>query len=545
MQRSNAPNDAWRNIEFHYRAKGTREILRLSHEINGKTMELGGEPFTFRMEVDRLAAGLYRLGDKSVTELRKCVIIVSGLSADFEMECRILENNPAGLNRAEIERVVGNQYNRLLRQQQDSKALSASKGAVTENCGKGKNRRLHHKFDGNCFNCGKKGHRAGDCRGAKKKSEKYGAADDRKEGGGSGRCYICGSEENLAHRHCGLCKSLEHRTRDCEEHGAEKGAMLAKLAVPVVPEVRAVTAMVGAARSDRKEEWESDSGATFHMSHTRAGMSAYKKASPGTNVEIADGNILPVDGFGRIEVDLDQPGHTTKMVKMNDVAYVPGLSRNLLSTVKAVEQLGKPLIYYRNKAVLGFPGEESLVFKFCSRRGLSSATGARRIPRQEVALEATLTENGLVKIASGTALAMRAGASRDVVEVRRMLAHPSEDITRKTADMMGIETTGQWGACETCFQVKAKRHAVLKKTDERASVKVQRFFVDAGVPMKHSSLGGNSYVVIFVDECTRFKVVKFVKKKSDTTAALLSLIADYITPQKLSIKCIRTDNGGG
>ena len=96
------------------------------------------------------------------------MIIVSGLSADFEMECRILENNPAGLNRAEIERVVGNQYNGLLRQQQDSKALSASKGTVTANRGKGKNRRPHHKFDGNCFNCGKKGHRAGDCRSAKK-----------------------------------------------------------------------------------------------------------------------------------------------------------------------------------------------------------------------------------------------------------------------------------------------------------------------------------------------------------------------------------------
>ncbi|CAN0391894.1 unnamed protein product [Ascophyllum nodosum] len=62
--------------------------------------------------------------------------------------------------------------------------------------------------------------------------------------------------------------------------------------------------------------------------------------------------------------------------------------------------------------------------------------------------------------------------------------------------------------------------------------------------MKHSSLGGNSYVVIFVDDCNRFKVVKFVKKKSNTTAALLSLIADYITPQKLSIKCVRTDYGG-
>ena len=47
-----------------------------------------------------------------------------------------------------------------------------------------------------------------------------------------------------------------------------------------------------------------------------------------------------------------------------------------------------------------------------------------------------------------------------------------------------------------------------------------------------------------MDDCTRFKVVKFVKKKGDTTATLLSLIADYITLQKLSIKCIRTGNGG-
>ena len=310
-------------------------------------MEPEGDPYKCMMEIDRLVADLHRLSDKPVTELRKCVIIVSGRSDDFEMVCRILENNPAGLNRAEIKHVVGNQYNRLLRQQQDSKALSASKGTnVTANRGKGENRRPHHKCDGNCFNCGKKGHRAGDCRSAKK-SETSGAADDKKKGGGSGRCYICESEEHLAHRHYGLCKSIEHRMGDCEERGDVKGAMLAKLIVPAVPEVRAVAAMVGAARGDRKEEWESDSGATFHTSHTRAGMSSYKKVSSGTTVGIADGNILPVNGSGRIGVNVDQPGHTTKMVEMDDVAYVPGPSRKLLCTIKAVEQWGKPLICYK------------------------------------------------------------------------------------------------------------------------------------------------------------------------------------------------------
>ena len=54
------------------------------------------------------------------------MIIVGALSADYEIEVRMLENTPASLDRVEIERVVGNQYNRLLRQQHDSKALSAS-----------------------------------------------------------------------------------------------------------------------------------------------------------------------------------------------------------------------------------------------------------------------------------------------------------------------------------------------------------------------------------------------------------------------------------
>ena len=162
--------------------------------------------------------------------------------------------------------------------------------------------------------------------------------------------------------------------------------MPAKLNVPAKTEVGPTAAMIGASRGDGKEEWESDSGPTFHMSHTRAGVTAYKTASPGTTVEVANGTMLPVDGFGTIETGLDQPGTTTKPVKMIAVAHVPRLSRNLLSTRKAVEQWGKPFVYYETKADLGFPGKESLIFSFCPRNGLFSATGVRRISGQGAAL---------------------------------------------------------------------------------------------------------------------------------------------------------------
>ena len=59
----------------------------------------------------------------------------------------------------------------------------------------------------------------------------------------------------------------------------------------------------------------------------------------------------------------------------------------------------------------------------------------------------------------GVALAVVAKAY-NMVEVHRVLAHPSAEITQKTVQAIGIATTGQWEPCEARLQVKAKRQAV-------------------------------------------------------------------------------------
>ena len=108
----------------------------------------------------------------------------------------MLDNYSAGLTRAEIERVVGNQNNRSLRKQQNSKALSASKGITTADCGKGKNRRQRNESGGYCFNCGKKGHQAGECRSAMK-SEKSGDTVAYKKDGGKASATCAGVKSTL------------------------------------------------------------------------------------------------------------------------------------------------------------------------------------------------------------------------------------------------------------------------------------------------------------------------------------------------------------
>ena len=211
------------------------------------------------------------------------------------------------------------------------------------------------------------------------------------------------------------------------------------------------------------------------MSHTQAGTIAYKKAPAGTTVEVGYGTTFPVDWFGIVEVDLDQPGATAKPVKMVSVAYVPELSWNLLSPRKAVKRWGKPLVYYKTKAVLGFPGERSLVFNLCPRKGLFSTIGVRWTPSQEAALGLEAKTAEAMKIETtgqwgpcadvrrsprqGAVLAVAAKA-RNMIEVHRVLAHPSVEITKKMVQAMEITTTGQYGTCETRLQVKTKRQAM-------------------------------------------------------------------------------------
>ena len=89
-------------------------------------------------------------------------------------------------------------------QQYHSKSLSVSGITTTVDRGK-KKTKLRNRFEGKCFNCGRKDHHTKDCRSAKKKIEKSRDTSAKKKGGGKGKCYICGSEEHFAHKNCGLC----------------------------------------------------------------------------------------------------------------------------------------------------------------------------------------------------------------------------------------------------------------------------------------------------------------------------------------------------
>ena len=126
-----------------------------------------------------------------------------------------------------------------------------------------------------------------------------------------------------------------------------------------------------------------------------------------------------------------------------------------------------------------------------------------------MALGASIAEVGSARTSAGAMLAVAVKA-RNIIEVHCMLVHTSEDISQKQLR--------RW---------------------ERISILRRRGWADETLQSQRKQLCRH-----FVDEFFRFKLVKLVKKRSDTTAAISSLISDYIAPHGLSTKCIQTDNRG-
>ena len=100
---------------------------------------------------------------------------------------------------------------------------------------------------------------------------------------------------------------------------------------------------------------------------------------------------------------------------------------------------------------------------------------------------------------------MKAPPQRDIMEVHRFIAHPSEHITRATAKATGITITGESRSCVECDQSKAHRHAVPRTTDYHASERAALLYVDLVAPTESESAGGSRCVMMIVDDFSRFK----------------------------------------
>ena len=154
MNAEESGSEAWTKLVQHYQASGLKERRRLAIDIYMMKMELGEHSRKFLLRVDQMVMELKRV-DRLVDPKDIDVVILSGLTPQYDAEVCMLESSSDWLTREWIERAVINQYERLEREKSaaGSRAMLSARGHTRND-----------KSPIRCPLCSRTGHSALQCR---------------------------------------------------------------------------------------------------------------------------------------------------------------------------------------------------------------------------------------------------------------------------------------------------------------------------------------------------------------------------------------------
>ena len=359
--------------------------------------------------VDQMVKELERV-DRPVDSKDVDIVILSGLTPQYDAEVRMLESSSDWPARGWIERAVISQFERL--ESEKSAAGSMAMFAGRRN-GHGSNPPPR------CQICSRTGHTAQGCKEFRdlKKGQKT------SDGNGGNNGDRCGGNSKSKHRkakahnhvddeytaeehshadnkyngirhRCYFCEGA-HKSDDCPnraeatdtaygagpKQGGFAGSLRGILGAGLFASVNPGSAPIANDATKRLKErhgsefWANDSGVTEHMTRDPLGLEDCTPAPAGERVESAGGDFLPVTGYGRLRLQVDQSNSRftglTRELILERVAHVPNLGQqNLLSTKRLTQ------IYHPRR------GGKSLIFRpLRPENGLLEIRARRRVKR--------------------------------------------------------------------------------------------------------------------------------------------------------------------
>ncbi|KAJ9561829.1 hypothetical protein OSB04_006989 [Centaurea solstitialis] len=94
-----------------------------------------------------------------------------------------------------------------------------------------------------------------------------------------------------------------------------------------------------------------------------------------------------------------------------------------------------------------------------------------------------------------------------------------------------------------CEMGKLKRSSHKTKSDPSFDKPLQMLHVDLCGPIAKQSLNGKKYILVLVDEFSRYTWVDFVRKKSHVPMLLINLLKRLQVLHGMQVRVIRSDNG--
>ena len=487
-------HQAWSNLKARYESSTPATKIQLKKEFNDSKLEdATTDPDEWIADMERIRQRLKTL--KAEIEDEDFIIhILNNLPNEYEnmveaMEVE-MEDTTKKLELKTVRERLRAKYQRIKKQNnvEDDKALIMR----------------HQQFKGTCRNCGKYGHKAKDCRNKERnnKNDQRINNNNRDERGPriNGKCNYCGKEGHME-KFC-FKKKKDKKNNDESANVAQANNNNEEEEFVMV---HSEDTMKGKNSKLTENTWLGDTGATTHMHYSLNGMTNIKTAD--VSITIGSGKKLRGTKRGTWHGTILRTDGTTDNITLKNVVYCPELSFNLFSLTQAMENGAK--LGCKGTVITLTKGQQVVFFD----RKIQTTNGY--LPAVEIATRMGEDEQVTVTLEEGRKV------NRN--KLHKMLGHVSEDKLRATAKNMGWVLTGQNEKCEDCALGKTRQKNVPKEHKPRSDKKGERLFIDIA-PMKHKSLGGSKFWLIVMDDSTNYVWSYFLKKKSQTSETVRTLV---------------------
>lgn len=274
-------------------------------------------------------------------------------------------------------------------------------------------------------------------------------------------------------------------------------------------------------QSDDNESWVMDSGASAHMTYKRKYFATFNENADNNEVvKLGNNQELIVKGKGTVNIKKFISGEWFDSYITN-VLYVPDLRKSLFS-----------------EGVITAKGMQIV----------KSGKAAEIYDGKDLVAAAVREPNNLYKMLFQTIISEEANTtSTSELQVwHERLGHINNKALCElisTGSIKNIEIANvKKFFCEACQY--GKQHKLPIKSKGKRITKPGEFIhTDVCGPMSTPSVQGANYYILFVDDCTGYRVVSFMKHKSDSLTCFQQFAQMCKNKFNESIKILHCDNG--
>ncbi|KAJ9544648.1 hypothetical protein OSB04_024355 [Centaurea solstitialis] len=119
-----------------------------------------------------------------------------------------------------------------------------------------------------------------------------------------------------------------------------------------------------------------------------------------------------------------------------------------------------------------------------------------------------------------------------------------EDFLIKISQVKGLPklTFDRDSLCSACQMEKMKRSSHKSKTESSCQSPLEMLHMDLCGPMRIQSISGKKYILVMVDEYSRYTWLEFLRMKSEAPELIIKFIKRIQVLLQLPVRKIRSDN---